>query len=103
MTASLHVLTDGRKDSDKDAHADVHVDGHVDVQTDVSTDVRTDRHAYVIVLANHKGGVTKTTSTANLGALLAEAGRRVLIVIAIRRRTCLRRSGGLRRSRGRGS
>jgi chromosome partitioning protein len=34
----------------------------------------------VIVLANHKGGVTKTTSTANLGAMLAEAGRRVLIV-----------------------
>ena len=34
----------------------------------------------MIVLANHKGGVTKTTSTANLGAMLAEAGRRVLIV-----------------------
>jgi len=34
----------------------------------------------VIVLANHKGGVTKTTSTANLAAMLAEAGRRVLIV-----------------------
>jgi chromosome partitioning protein len=34
----------------------------------------------VIVLANHKGGVTKTTSTANLGAMLAEAGRRVLMV-----------------------
>src|SRR6202000_3276800 len=35
---------------------------------------------FVIVLANHKGGVTKTTSTANLGAMFAEAGRRVLIV-----------------------
>ena len=34
----------------------------------------------MVVLANHKGGVTKTTSTANLGATLAEAGRRVLIV-----------------------
>ena len=34
----------------------------------------------MIVLANHKGGVTKTTSTANLGAMLAERGRRVLIV-----------------------
>jgi chromosome partitioning protein len=32
------------------------------------------------VLANHKGGVTKTTSTANLGALFAEAGYRVLMV-----------------------
>jgi chromosome partitioning protein len=36
--------------------------------------------AFVIVLANHKGGVTKTTSTANLGACLAEAGRTVLLV-----------------------
>ncbi len=34
----------------------------------------------MIVLANHKGGVTKTTSTANLGAMFAEAGRRVLMV-----------------------
>jgi cellulose biosynthesis protein BcsQ len=34
----------------------------------------------VIVLANHKGGVTKTTSTANLGAMLAELRRRVLLV-----------------------
>jgi chromosome partitioning protein len=32
------------------------------------------------VLANHKGGVTKTTSTANLGAIFAETGRRVLLV-----------------------
>jgi chromosome partitioning protein len=36
----------------------------------------------VIVLANHKGGVTKTTSTANLGACLAETGRRVLLIDA---------------------
>ena len=34
----------------------------------------------MIVLANHKGGVTKTTSTANLGAMLAERGCRVLVV-----------------------
>jgi chromosome partitioning protein len=38
------------------------------------------RSAFVIVLANHKGGVTKTTSTANLAAMFAEAGRRVLVV-----------------------
>jgi chromosome partitioning protein len=80
MTVSLRVLTDGRKDSDKDVHVDGRVDVQTDVSNDVSTDVRTDRQAFVIVLANHKGGVTKTTSTANLGALLAEAGRRVLIV-----------------------
>lgn len=36
--------------------------------------------ATVIVLANHKGGVTKTTSTANIGALLAERGRRVRLI-----------------------
>lgn len=36
--------------------------------------------AFVIALANHKGGVTKTTSTANLGACLAETGRTVLVV-----------------------
>ncbi|MGO9975802.1 MAG: ParA family protein [Solirubrobacteraceae bacterium] len=34
----------------------------------------------MIALANHKGGVTKTTSTANLGAMLAERRCRVLIV-----------------------
>ena len=36
--------------------------------------------AKVIVLANHKGGCTKTTTTANLGASLAERGNRVLLV-----------------------
>lgn len=58
------------------------------VQTDVCKDGRVDDRkddqpstgAFVIVLANHKGGVTKTTSTANLGACLAEAGHTVLIV-----------------------
>ena len=66
-------------------HQDVRKDGQVDRRVDVQTDgrkaaVKTGRAAFVIVLANHKGGVTKTTSTANLGAMLAEAGRRVLIV-----------------------
>jgi chromosome partitioning protein len=36
--------------------------------------------AAVIALANHKGGVTKTTSTANLGAMLAERGYTVLMI-----------------------
>jgi Mrp family chromosome partitioning ATPase len=66
---------------------------HQDIETDVRKDGRVDDRkdtqpvaggvagsAFVIVLANHKGGVTKTTSTANLGACLAEAGRRVLLV-----------------------
>lgn len=36
--------------------------------------------ATIIALANHKGGVGKTTSTASIGAALAEMGKRVLLV-----------------------
>jgi len=34
----------------------------------------------IVAMLNQKGGVGKTTSTVNLGAALAEAGRRVLLV-----------------------
>ena len=70
-------------------HIDVCKDDQVDRRVDVQTErreasaedsARGVRDAFVVVLANHKGGVTKTTSTANLGAMFAEAGRRVLLV-----------------------
>ena len=76
MTTTTPVHNTERKDSHVDSRIDVHIDGRKDERLGDSPGSA----AFVIVLANHKGGVTKTTSTANLGAMLAEAGRRVLIV-----------------------
>ncbi len=36
--------------------------------------------AKIIAIANHKGGVAKTTSCVNVAAALAKIGRRVLVV-----------------------
>ena len=41
---------------------------------------KTDRKCKVIALANQKGGVSKTTTTVNLGIGLARAGNRVLLI-----------------------
>jgi len=67
-------------DSDLDVQTDGHIDRRVDDGKDTQPVADGAASAFVIVLANHKGGVTKTTSTANLGATFAEAGQRVLIV-----------------------
>jgi chromosome partitioning protein len=74
VTAPIH------DDVCKDGHVDRCVDVQIDAHKAVRKDERAAGGAFVIVLANHKGGVTKTTSTACLGAMFAEAGRRVLIV-----------------------
>jgi chromosome partitioning protein len=77
MTIAASDHQSARKDEQPDRYVDVEMDDGKDCRKDGGRD---DRRAFVIVLANHKGGVTKTTTTANLGALFAEAGRRVLLV-----------------------
>lgn len=76
MSTTTPLPFDTRKDREIDRRTDI----AIDAGKEADQDRRAAAGAFVIVLANHKGGVTKTTSTANLAAMLAEAGRRVLIV-----------------------
>jgi cellulose biosynthesis protein BcsQ len=48
---------------------------------------------HVIAVANQKGGVGKTTTTVNLGACLARAGRRVLLIDLDQQRSGTRMAG----------
>lgn len=107
MTTATPSHAHDRRDVLTDRHPGTHQDRRVDVQTDVftapDTEARSVERAFVIVLANQRVGSPRTTSTADLGVLLAEAGRRVLIVDCDPQANLSEAFGWTRTSRGSGS
>lgn len=74
--AGIDALAELREDAQIDLCRDARIDRCEDGPTDAGSDRRIDGGgAFVVVLANPKGGVTKTTSAANLGAMISHAYR----------------------------
>jgi chromosome partitioning protein len=78
--AFVDVPAEPVSDSPQEQPADLDATGRPRVVFPVPPPVTEHGPARIIALCNQKGGVGKTTTTINLGAAIAETGRRVLLV-----------------------